>query len=238
MPEKTGGDNPSHDNPDNNPAQNENEYLLRRIAVYIIGLFVLAFGVALSINADLGISPVSSLPFVFSLILDADMGIVVPMTFMVMILLQIILLRKKFKLINLTQIVFSVIFGYFVDAARIIIGDFQIPTYFGQLLLLLCGIVLIASGVILTVRPKLVPLPLEGLVVAIVRVFPNRKFHIVKIIADSALVALAVAASIIFLGRLHAIREGTVLTAVFVGKVIPYIEKVALPVLVRFKIIE
>ena len=210
--------------------------MLRRIAVYIIGLFFIAFGVALSINADLGISPVTSLPFVISLVLNADMGIIVPSTFAVMIMLQIILLRKKFRLINLTQLVFSTIFGYFVDAARIIVGDFQIPTYFGQLILLTCSIVLIAIGVILTVRPKLVPLPLEGLVVAIVQVIPGSKFHVVKMIADSALVLMAIIVSIVFLGELNGIREGTLFTAVFVGKVIPYVEKVILPVLVKVRV--
>ena len=198
----------------------------------------MAFGVALSINADLGISPVTSLPFVISLILEADMAIVVPSTFFVLVLFQIILLRKKFKLINLTQMLFAAMLGYFVDITRIIIGDFHIPTYFGQLTLLAVSIIIIALGIILSVRGRIVPLPVESLIVAITIVFPKCKFHIVKMITDCILVALAIAASIIFLGELQAIREGTVITAVFVGKVIPYVEKFILPVLVRLKIME
>ena len=37
-----------------------------RILVYCVGLFILATGVAFSVNGNLGVSPVNSLPFVVS----------------------------------------------------------------------------------------------------------------------------------------------------------------------------
>ena len=233
MPDKNNGETPSYGH-----KPPPNSYLFRRIAVYIVGLFCIAFGIALSINADLGISPVTSLPFVVSLILETDMGIVVPSTFAAMMLLQIILLRRKFKLISLTQMIFSTIFGYFIDAARIIIGDFLIPTYFGQLILLAASIIFIALGLLLSIRTRLVPMPSESLLVTLAEVIPNSRLHIVKIVMDCVIVAMAMAGSLIFLGEVHAIREGTVLSAIFVGKAIPYIEKAVLPILVRIKAVE
>ena len=56
-------------------------------------------------------------------------------------------MRKDFKWINLTQLIFSTIFGYFVDLAKWIVGDFAIPTYAGQLLMLAISILLVAIGV-------------------------------------------------------------------------------------------
>ena len=203
----------------------------RRIAVYILGLFLMAIGVAIAINSDLGISPVTSLPFVISLVSGESMVVVVTATFLIFILIQIILLRKNFKWINLTQILFSTIFGYFVDVARVIVGDFQIPTYFGQLLMIGVGIIIMSTGIILFVEARLVNLPMEGLVAAITQVVPNSKFHTVKMLMDSLVVILAIVVSLTFLGGLYAIREGTILTAVFVGKVMPYVRKVAMPVL-------
>ena len=36
--------------------------LLNKLVVYVVGLFVLAFGISLSIRANLGVTPMSSIP--------------------------------------------------------------------------------------------------------------------------------------------------------------------------------
>ena len=89
-----------------------------RIVVYIIGLFFLALGVAFSINSGLGVSPVNSLPYVISLITGVEIGTMVIIVFSFYILVQILVLRKDFKWINLTQIIFSTIFGYFTNFTK------------------------------------------------------------------------------------------------------------------------
>ena len=48
--------------------------MLMRILLYCVGLMFLAFGVAFSVNSNLGVSPVNSLPYVISLILKVDLG--------------------------------------------------------------------------------------------------------------------------------------------------------------------
>ena len=103
-----------------------------RVLVYILGLFCLAVGVALSVNANLGISPVNSLPYVVSKILGTAMSTCVIGIFSFYILLQIVILRKEFKPIHLTQLIFSTIFGYFVDFAKWLLGDFCLPGYGGD----------------------------------------------------------------------------------------------------------
>jgi len=208
--------------------------LHKRAAVYILGLFTLATGVAFAINSDLGVSPVNSFSYILSRILNVNMGICVFAFFASLVLCQIIVLRNRFKWINLTQIVAAFIFGYFVDLARFILGDFTFPTYFGQLLMLGISIMLIATGIILFIDAKLVSLPPEGLVQAITEIKPPWSFHSVKIVVDSALVAIAILLSLLFLGSIYGVREGTVLSAVLVGKAIPYIRKVTDPLLKRF----
>ena len=34
-----------------------------RIPIYLIGLFIMTIGIALSVKSDLGVSPVSSIPY-------------------------------------------------------------------------------------------------------------------------------------------------------------------------------
>jgi uncharacterized membrane protein YczE len=188
-------------------------------------------GVAFAINSDLGVSPVNSLPFIVSHIVDIDMGICVAVMFVVFILIQIAILRNDFKWINLTQILFAFIFGYFVDLTRLILGSFQIPTYTGQLLMLCISIVLIACGIILFMEARLVNLPPEGLMAAITQKIPKLAFNKVKIAVDLALVVTAILLAFIFFGELSGVREGTVIAAIMVGKVMPYVRKVISPIL-------
>ncbi|MCL2565369.1 MAG: DUF6198 family protein [Defluviitaleaceae bacterium] len=199
--------------------------LIERILIYNAGLFIWALGVAFAINAELGISPIQLVPFVASEILGIDMGICVTILFLTFILLQIIIMRKEFKWINLTQIIFSFVFGYFVSAARLIVGDFRIPTYAGQLLMLGIGIVLISSGVVFYMQAKLVNLSSEGLVEAIVYKIEGSAFHRIKVLFDSALVVIGIVISLAFFGELHGVREGTLISAILIGKFMPFARK-------------
>ncbi|MCL2407356.1 MAG: DUF6198 family protein [Defluviitaleaceae bacterium] len=209
--------------------------LIRRIITYTVGLFILAIGVVFTINADLGVSPVQSLPYVLSNATDQiSIGLFTTILMAVFILLQVAILRRQFKLYNLTQLLFSFIFGFFVDFAVIIVGDFVLPTYFGQMAMLLVGIGLISVGVVLFIGAKLVPLPTEGFCLAVTQIIKTgifSKFHIVKITMDSGLVIIALACSFLLLDGLHGIREGTVIAAAGIGITIPSIRKLLSPIL-------
>ena len=209
----------------------KDKQLIHRILVYILGLLVLAFGVVFSINSDLGVSPVNSLPFVISLIAGIDLGVCVVAVFLLYILMQIVLLKKEFKWINLSQIVFSSIFGYFVDFARLVVGDFNIPTYAGQLCMMAAGILFISCGIVIYIEAGLVKMPAEGLVSAIAYKAPKFTFHNIKIAMDCIVVTLGIALSFMFLGELHGVREGTIICAVLVGKLMPVMRKTIMPVI-------
>ena len=65
-----------------------------RVILYVVGLFFMALGVALAVNSDLGVSPVTSLPYVVSLIADRALGTCVIAVYGVYIVLQILILRR------------------------------------------------------------------------------------------------------------------------------------------------
>jgi len=203
-----------------------------RVLVYILGLFCLAVGVALSVNANLGISPVNSLPYVVSKILGTAMSTCVIGIFSFYILLQIVILRKEFKPIHLTQLIFSTIFGYFVDFAKWLLGDFCLPGYGGRLGMLCMSIVVVAVGVVLYIDTELVPMPMEGLALALAKK-SGKPFHNVKIVVDCMVVVTGLALSLVCLRRLDGIREGTVIAAIVTGKVIAWVKKPLSPVLQR-----
>jgi uncharacterized membrane protein YczE len=202
----------------------------QRIVIYSLGLLCLAFGVALSVNSNLGVSPVNSLPYIVSLIANVDMGSCVTLVFSLFILVQIILLRKKFKWINLTQILFATMFGFFVDFAKWVLGDFAIPTYAGQLVMMFASIFLVALGVSLYMGAKLVNMPMEAMTHAVNEtIFPKKSFHDVKVIMDCTVVGIGCILSYLFLDGIEGIREGTVICALLVGKFLKPINDFLLP---------
>lgn len=201
-----------------------------RVLIYCFALLLMALGVALSVNSNLGVSPVNSLPYVVSRILNVQMGTCVTAIFCFYILLQIIMLRREFQLVQLLQIVFSTIFGYFVDFAKMLVGDFAIPTYFGQLAMLAASIVLIALGVLMYMDVQLVPMPMEGLSSTLAKKL-GKPFPTMKMVIDCLVVLIGVVLSLVFLGTLDGIREGTVITAIVVGKLIAIFKKPISPII-------
>lgn len=207
------------------------QWILRAL-IYILGLFFLALGVAFSVNSNLGVSPVNSLPYVVSVISGKAMSTCVIVIFCSYIAMQVLILRREFRPINLCQIIFSTIFGYFVDFAKGIVGDFALPTYAGQLAMLVISILFIALGVVLYIDVDLVPMPMEGLSLAISQK-TGVPFHNMKIIVDCIVVAAGIAISFLFLHQLVGIREGTVITAIVTGKVVALLKKIVSPVVQR-----
>ena len=207
------------------------QFVIRSV-VYCVGLLFLAFGVAISVNSNLGVSPVNSLPYVISQILNVQMGSCVTMVFCFYILLQILILRKDFQPVNLLQIVFSTIFGYFVDFAKMLVGDFAIPTYFGKLIMLAMSIVLIALGVLLYMEAQLVPMPTEGLSATIAKKL-GKSFPTMKTVIDCLMVLMGAVLCVVFFGKLDGIREGTILTAIVTGKLVGILKKWISPITAR-----
>lgn len=201
-----------------------------RIGVYCLGLLLLAFGVAVSVNSDLGVSPVNSLPYVISQIIHVQLGTCVTAVFCSYIVLQVLILRRDFQIINLLQILFSTLFGYFVDFAKLVIGDFALPGYVGRLGMLAVSILLIALGILLYLEAELVPMPMEGLTAAIAKKL-NKPFPTMKTVVDCVVVGAGIVLCFVFLGKLDGIREGTVITAIVTGKIIALLRRPLSPVL-------
>jgi uncharacterized membrane protein YczE len=191
------------------------EYLERYLFLGA-GLFVMSFGVAFSIKANLGTSPISSVPYVISLISPVTVGEATIAMHCVFILLQILILRKRYQFIQLMQLPTAFVFGFMTDLAVWLLRGITYSSYPEQWLLCIAGIVMVAVGVSMEVAANVVTLAGEGLVLAICKVVPV-KFGSMKMCFDGALVVIAVLIGIFARGELLGVREGTVAAAVLVG---------------------
>lgn len=201
----------------------------KKLIVYIGGLFLLAIGVNISKVAQLGISPVSSIPYALELIWGIELGKATLFFNILLIGLQIALLRGNYKPIQVLQIVCTYIFGVFITytSRGYLLFWLPLPTlYIMKLLYLLVSIVVIGIGVYFYLLPKYPPLPAEGLMNVIVELSKGKlKFSNVKVRVDSSMVVISTILSLIFLGGFKSVREGTILAALFIGKVVGLVSK-------------
>ena len=127
----------------------------------------MAVGVVLSIKATLGTSPISSIPYVLNLITGLTVGTTTIIVNTVIVLLQILLLRRRFKLIQLLQIPVCIVFGLMTDVAMELLSWVVVDAYWQQWLICIAGFVLVAVGVSFEVTAKVVTLPGEGMALAL-----------------------------------------------------------------------
>lgn len=200
-------------------------YIAKRYLLLLAGLSIMAFGVAFSIKASLGTSPISSVPYVVSLFAPLTVGTATIVMHCVFILLQILILRRNYHPIQLMQLPVAVFFGYLTDFGVWAARGIHCSTYWQQWIVCLIGILLVAAGVSLEVKAGVVVLAGEGVVLAICKVLPKIKFGYMKVGFDVTLVVIACILSFTFTGHLQGVREGTVAAALLVGLIAKQIGK-------------
>ncbi len=202
--------------------------LVRRIISYVVGFFVIAIGINVSKCAALGISAVSATPYaleraqgVFGL--ELHLSYYIYFVFALLILLQIVILRRKYAPVQLLQFATSFLLAFFVywtDRGHLLSFLPEPGSYLMMIVYTLVSAVLIGAGVSLYILPRLIPMPAEGLSLAWSDATNGRlKFHDAKNIVDISLLSIAVVISLSAPPhKLAAVREGTVLIALLVGR--------------------
>lgn len=195
-----------------------NRSFLLRFIVFILGLFVMGLGVALTKTGQLGVSPVSSVPNIMSIrfpVLTIGNWLIVWNC--ILILGQVIVLRKDFKIWQLLQIPLSFIFGYFTDFGMWLCSAIPEGVYLIQILCVVSGTIVLAAGVFMMVQANLIMNSGEAFIKALSDKCPL-EFGTLKIIFDVSCVSLSVILSLILCGgKIAGTREGTFFAAVMVG---------------------
>ncbi len=190
--------------------------IFERYIIFIIGLFINSLGVSMITKADLGTSPISSIPYVLSLHYPMTLGQFTIIFSIFLIILQFIVLGKNFKLEHILQIPVSVAFGYFIDFSMVILNFVNPTLYVMKVLYLLLGCVILGFGVYMEVLANVVMLPGESFVRAIVFRWKT-EFGVTKVAFDVSMTLAAGLISFILMGHLAGVREGTIIAAVLVG---------------------
>lgn len=191
-----------------------------RLVLYLAGLFIMTIGIAMSVKSDLGVSPVSSIPYTITCIFGLEMGKATILFHVVLVILQILILRKNFRLKNLLQVIVGIIFGYFTTFSNHLFSFLPDPgSIVIRLVMMLASAVLIAVGIFFYLPADIVPLAGEGTMKAISDT-AHIEFSRVKICFDSSMVAISLISCLIVLHTMGSVGLGTVIAAVLVGTVL------------------
>lgn len=190
----------------------------RRFAVFTAGVLVCAMGIGFITRAGLGTSPISSLPFVLSLITPVSMG-VYTLSFNLFFLLCESILVRRFTLAQALQIPATLLFSLCVDGAlRLIPSRYGGPLADSAVYLLL-GCIIMSLGIYLEVLADIIMLPGEAFVRALSR-RTGCGFGNVKVGFDSCLAAAAAIVALCAFGRLNGVGAGTAFSALAVGQLV------------------
>lgn len=194
-------------------------YQLRRVCVFTLGIFIMSLGVAASVRAALGTAPITSFPTVLSLATPLSVGTYTVAFNLLVLVIEIILRGRKFPPIQLLQLPVAFLFGWFVDLSMSLTVWIEPANYLMQWVWVVVGAVLVAVGVYIEVQPRLTYIPADGLI-TVITMMTRAPFGKVKMIFDWTLVSISVILSLVLMGSLHGVREGTVFAAFAVGALV------------------
>ena len=188
----------------------------KRYLIFLVGLFISSLGVSLVTKANLGTSPISSIPYVLSLNFSLTLGNFTIIFSLFLIALQLMILRKDFKLEHLLQIPISILFGYFIDWTMLLLSFVHPDSYLFKVIALLIGCIILGFCVYCEVLADVAMLPGESFVRAVVQTC-KREFGSTKIAFDVTMTVMAALLSFVFAKELNGVREGTIIAALLVG---------------------
>lgn len=193
----------------------------------LLSMFCMTLGVALCVRSNLGSGVISSIPMSFTLAGEAGItpgwtiGGYTNIMNVILVMAQIIILRRRFEPIQLFQLIVGFIFGCFLDINMWITSYFPYDTLLYQIIAQLMGATILGCAVAVEIRCGSVTMPGEGIQVAIACV-TGKPFPIVKIMVDTTLVALAVISGFCFFGSWPwtVVGPGTLFAMFYVGYVV------------------
>lgn len=197
--------------------------IVKRYILLIVSLFFSALGVAFTKNGELGVSPISSVANVMSCRFTSfSLGTWLIIWNCLLIIGQILILRKNFQFIQLLQIPLSFLFGYFTDLGMWLVSFISVNLYPMRIAMVIVGVIILGFGITLSVIANVIMNSGEAFVKAISDTF-NKEFGNIKIAFDVLCVFISLILSLIFFDfTIVGTREGTIISALLTGIVVKF----------------
>lgn len=196
-----------------------NQHFKPRLVMFFCGIICMTFAIALSCKADLGTSPISSVPWVLSLCTPFSVGYTTIVMNLMFIAVQPLMLRAIYWRELMGQLLVTIPFGYSIDFFMWVLQGFVPQNAAEQWAACLLSVVVLGFGVFLEVRAKIFLAAGEGLV-NVLAFITKHKFSTLKNCFDITLVTISIIISLFEFGTLRGVGFGTIAAAVLVGRTV------------------
>ena len=192
-----------------------------RILVYVVGMFILALGLTLNTKANLGVSPIISVPYSISQITGLNFGdltfVVYAMFVIVQIIIHIRLKNHKRIASDILQLPLSLIFTRLLNIFTVYIPTSQNLEI--RFAILTFAIICTGIGAAMSLSMQIVPNPGDGIVQALAERF-DKSVGITKNLFDCLNLSITLCISLFIAHQIVGVGIGTVIAVVGVGRVI------------------
>lgn len=120
----------------------------------VIGMEFATFGISLTAVSNIGTTPISTVPYVLSKIFPLSFGTTTFILNVFFVVLQALLLRSRFSILNLLQIPAVLVFSAFIDLNMHLLQPYSPNNWWLSMAMSMFGNLVLAVGIILQVRSK------------------------------------------------------------------------------------
>ena len=205
--------------------QQKNRGLLVRIVNFVVGIWIVSLGIVLCVKCGLGISPISSVPYVLSLASSLTLGTWTMLFHFANTAAQYVMEKKKWNPAVLLQIPMAFLFGWTIDFLKQAL-KFPVSNVVMQILCLAGSIFFTALGMLLIFRADFVQNPPDGTVKDISRKI-GMETGKVKIIYDCSMCVLSIVLSLVLFRQVKGIGIATIASAILVGRTLTLLKHVS-----------
>jgi len=210
---------------------------IKKIILCILMITAVSFGVSLTLKAAVGVGAWDALVQLGSETMGLPVGTVGIILNFTCILIQLIILKKEFKIKHALQIIVTIFLGNMINFFYYdVLGNIEISQYYIQLAVLLFGYVLNAFAIATIMLLDVVTFSLEGACNAVANKW-GKNFPTLRLGVDALCIVITVGAFLIFKAPL-AVREGTIIGMLLFGPTMGMFMKHLKPIYQKLGLIE
>lgn len=199
-------------------------YMKRKLIIYLIGIFTLAIGSNLFLNAALGVAPSCSLALTFTFLLPGSYALFNFIVNTALLILEALIVHK-FGKTQIIQLFITFIYSYLIKLTSIFLTHIQPHSFLEQVLLATLACIVLALGITLTIHSNLTVMPYEGFIGALA-IRLRKDFGKLRVILDITCTLASIVISLILLHSIKSVGLGTILASFLTGSVVSFFDTI------------
>lgn len=207
---------------------------LERFTEMLIGVVFVALGLSFMMKSGLGQTALTAFIQCVSLISGVKSGTLIMLFYLLCVFLQLLIQKKEFDKRQVLQILISWIQGTIVNLFCYDVAFFaniKPASYLMQWIFMIAGIVLVSSGVAVTMAADLVKQPFEQLIMVLANKY-YRSFRFMRCGADAFFILISLLMIFGFSLDFTSLREGTWISMLLMGNSMA----VSIPLIQRYSL--